>query len=145
MFESLVQNSIIKYLIAGASEASETGKISFDLSAGFTEQAISITIVGYLVVFIALIVLFASIAVFTNAMISKQKKKIEATGQKAPDKREDIEMTGDVNAAIALALHLHFDEAHDFESTVLTIEKVQKRYSPWSSKIYSMRRSPRHY
>jgi hypothetical protein len=78
-------------------------------------------------------------------MISKQKKKIEATGQKAPDKREDIEMTGDVNAAIALALHLHFDEAHDFESTVLTIEKVQKRYSPWSSKIYSMRRSPRHY
>ncbi len=145
MFESLVQNSIIKYLIAGASETSETGKISFDFSAAFTEQSISITIIGYLVVFVALIILFACISFFTNYMVNKQKKKIEATGQKAPDKREDIEMTGDVNAAIALALHLHFDEAHDFESTVLTIEKVQKRYSPWSSKIYSMRRSPRHY
>ncbi len=144
MFESLVQNSIIKYLIAGASKASEMGEIDFNLDAGFTEQAISITIVGYVVVFLALIVLFTTITLFTNAMVSRQQKKMEATG-KPSAKREDVEMTGDVNAAIALAIHMHFDEAHDFEATVLTIEKVQKRYSPWSSKIYSMRRFPRQF
>lgn len=144
MFESLVQNSIIKYLIAGASKASEMGEIDFNLSAATTDQAISITFVGYLVVFIALIVLFASITILTNALLKQQKKKMEASG-KPTATREDIEMPGDVNAAISLALHLHFDEAHDFESTVLTIEKVKKRYSPWSSKIYSMTRNPRQY
>ncbi len=142
MFESLVQNSIIKFLIAGASQASEMGEVSFNLDAATTDQAMSVTFVGYLVVFVALIVLFASITLLTNVLMSNQKKKMEATG-KPTAKREDIEMTGDVNAAIALALHLHFDEAHDFESTVLTIEKVKKRYSPWSSKIYSMTRNPR--
>ncbi len=146
MFESLVQNSIVKFLIAGTSQASERSGIDFNLSAAFTEQSISITIVGYFVVFVALLILFGSIAAFTTIMINKQKKNMDASGkQKGSAKREDIEMTGDVNAAIALALHMHFDEAHDFESTVLTIEKVQRRYSPWSSKIYSMRRFPRQY
>lgn len=41
-------------------------------------------------------------------------------------------------AAIALAMHLYFD-AHDEEPHVITIEEVEKRYSPWSSKIYNMR------
>ena len=30
-------------------------------------------------------------------------------------------------------------DAHDEEPHVITIQEVEKRYSPWSSKIYSMR------
>ena len=40
--------------------------------------------------------------------------------------------------ATVMAMHLYFD-AHDEEPHVITIQEVEKRYSPWSSKIYSMR------
>ena len=38
--------------------------------------------------------------------------------------------------AIAMALHLFYDEVHDNESNVITIKRIERRYSPWSSKIY---------
>lgn len=42
-------------------------------------------------------------------------------------------------AAAFMALHLYTNEdIHDQESNVLTIDRIQRRYSPWSSKIYSM-------
>lgn len=41
-------------------------------------------------------------------------------------------------AAIAMAMQLYFN-AHDEEPHVITIEEVERRYSPWSSKIYNMR------
>ncbi len=63
--------------------------------------------------------------------ISKQEAKEKAAGQ-AP---------GEVYAAIALALH-EFQSVHDVEDTVLTINPVKRSYSPWSSKIYSMRETP---
>ena len=34
---------------------------------------------------------------------------------------------------------LFFDEMHDEESNVITIKRVRKTYSPWSSKIYGLR------
>ncbi|MHB9056129.1 MAG: OadG family protein [Paludibacteraceae bacterium] len=41
--------------------------------------------------------------------------------------------------AAFMALHLYTNEdIHDQESNVLTIDRIQRRYSPWSSKIYSM-------
>lgn len=49
------------------------------------------------------------------------------------------ESTGDINAAIAMALYLCLDEIHDEESNVITIRRVSRTYSPWSSKLYSMR------
>ena len=42
-------------------------------------------------------------------------------------------------AAIGIALHLYLnDNIHDDESNVITIKRIQRRYSPWSYKIYSM-------
>ena len=49
--------------------------------------------------------------------------------------------SGEEIAAIIMALHEHLN-AHDTETTVLTINKVKKAYSPWSSKIYSLRETP---
>ena len=49
--------------------------------------------------------------------------------------------SGEVIAAISAALAEHLD-AHDRESTILTINKVRRAYSPWSSKIYSLRELP---
>lgn len=50
---------------------------------------------------------------------------------------------GEVAAAIALALHLYQQQIHDNENTVLTIQRVSRLYSPWSSKIYGLRQIPR--
>ena len=43
-----------------------------------------------------------------------------------------------------MAIHLYKldNEAHDFETTILTINKESKSYSPWSSKIYTLRETP---
>jgi hypothetical protein len=46
---------------------------------------------------------------------------------------------GAVFAAIATALYEVTEDVHDVESTVITIQKVTRRYSPWSSKIYGLR------
>jgi hypothetical protein len=54
-----------------------------------------------------------------------------------------LQITGEINAAIAMTLHLYSSELHDAENTVLTINKVSRTYSPWSSKIYGLRKSPK--
>lgn len=46
-------------------------------------------------------------------------------------------------AAIAMALYEMNGEVHDFENTVLTIKDIDRSYSPWSSKIYTLREIPR--
>ena len=40
-----------------------------------------------------------------------------------------------------VTLYQHL-EVHDVEDTILTINKVKKAYSPWNSKIYSLREVP---
>lgn len=49
--------------------------------------------------------------------------------------------SGEEIAAIAMALYEHLN-AHDKEDAILTINKVKKAYSPWSSKIYTLRETP---
>lgn len=48
-------------------------------------------------------------------------------------------LSGEVNAAIAMALYSYMNELHDVESGVITIKRVSKNYSPWSSKLYNMK------
>ncbi len=49
---------------------------------------------------------------------------------------------GEELAAIALALFQYQNDLHDIESNVITINKVARAYSPWSSKIYGLRQLP---
>ena len=50
---------------------------------------------------------------------------------------------GEEAAAIAMALHEFMNDAHDVEDMILTINKVKRTYSPWSSKIYTLRQTPK--
>jgi hypothetical protein len=50
----------------------------------------------------------------------------------------------EIAAVIAMAIDMHIRDIHDYEKTVLTIQKVMRPYSPWSSKIYGMRQIPMH-
>jgi len=73
----------------------------------------------------------------------KNDQQVEQPKKKAVSADKELKKIDDVNAAIALAVHLYFSEKHDKESAVLTINRVAKLYSPWSSKIYGLRKSPR--
>jgi hypothetical protein len=53
------------------------------------------------------------------------------------------EKTDDLSAIIAATIHLYLQEVHDFENYSLTIKRIDKIYSPWSSKIYGLRKMPR--
>ena len=76
---------------------------------------------------------------------NKQKGMTKETSsdEKAVRVVANQEISGEVNAAIAMTLYLYQNELHDYENTVLTVHKVSRTYSPWSSKIYSLRKYPR--
>lgn len=118
---------------------------------------------GFGMAFVAMTVVFFALALlfffFKNmsrvlAMdINKQKiaraltkaRLVRSDDNKDPVKQEKDEVfqvSGEVNAAIALTLFLYATELHDAENTVLTINKVSRTYSPWSSKIYGLRKFP---
>ena len=112
------------------------GEVIFDLSR-ITSDNSTLAFVGYIIVFAALIALyfvFQYIPAVLN-MINRKKQKKSGVQEIII---EDFTITGEVSAAISTALHLYFNEMHDDEKTVLTITKISKRYSPWSSKIYNV-------
>jgi sodium pump decarboxylase gamma subunit len=115
---------------------------NFDLNNILEGGGILITVVGYVVVFIALLFLSIIVANLKTLLSSRQRKKLKAVGHRAAD-LETLDYSDEINAAIAMAVHLHYAEVHDFETTVLTIKRVQKNYSPWSSKLYGLRQLPR--
>ena len=53
------------------------------------------------------------------------------------------ETNEEINAVIGAAVFLYTQELHDFENYALTIKRIDRVYSPWSSKIYGLRKWPR--
>ena len=112
-------------------------------------SGLGMTMIAMLVVFSALALLYiiySNIGRFfmRRARVAKYKETKEARATMVGSETHDeAEMSGEVNAAIAMALYMYQNETHDFENTVLTIKKVSRTYSPWSSKIYTLRKSPR--
>ena len=66
-----------------------------------------------------------------------EKLFCKKTGSASIGKDKGEIPTADI-VAIAMALHLFYDEVHDDESNVITIKRIERRYSPWSSKIYGI-------
>jgi glutaconyl-CoA/methylmalonyl-CoA decarboxylase subunit delta len=97
--------------------------------------------IGMGVVFLVLLLLWFSFVQLKNIIqyfdkrAENKKNKSNNTVQTTSN---TVELTADVNAAISMALYLHFNEQHDHESEILTIQTMQRRYSPWSSKIYGL-------
>ena len=71
-----------------------------------------------------------------------KEKELKKQGIVVTAKEEGEETSGETLAAIAMAIQLFETEKEDLDSTILTIEKTSRTYSPWSSKIYSMRQIP---
>ncbi len=95
------------------------------------------------VVFLALILLYLSFKYMGKNAINKAKQKLDIEIHHT-NFDNDQEQSAEQLAAIALALDLYFkdEEVHDIEHTVLTRNEMPKNYSPWSSKIYTLRETP---
>ena len=99
-----------------------------------------VTVGGFCIVITALVILFCIFTGFSKLVnhdfkkAKKEKKVAEApkTSTAAGWKVDD-----DLAAVIGLALALAKD-VHDEESGFVTIQRVERRYSPWSSKIYGL-------
>ncbi len=97
---------------------------------------LSESLIGILIVFSALTLLV--LLFMLSAKINTRKVKKRSVEQGTPEE-ECCSLDAEKTAALFMALHLYMSEtAHDEESNVITIKRIQKRYSPWSSKIYSM-------
>ncbi len=110
----------------------------------------AMTITAMSVVFSALIMLYLiykSLGVLMQRMVARKEKKSAQCSVSQPVEStiscaDGEELTGEKIAAIAIAINLFDEDLHDIESNVITINKVARAYSPWSSKFYSMRQLP---
>jgi hypothetical protein len=108
------------------------------LGSNINLESLVIAIAGYLIVFTALVLLFWFFNVVPRIISMGRTRKRIREGKK-PMNEEGETISGEETAAIAMALYLYLNEMHDTESGVLTIKRISKTYSPWSSKIYAVR------
>ena len=106
-----------------------------------------LTLTAMCVTFLSLIVLyfiFKRIGKFHIQKKSKNAKEATKTVSNSAKADTSGQVSAETYAAVSMAIHLYRidNEAHDFENTILTIHKESKSYSPWSSKIYTLRETP---
>lgn len=111
--------------------------INLDFGAVNTDSLI-FAIVGYFIVFMALVALYSVFYFLPRLLKLNFKVKTKKDG-KTDESIPEVELSGEVNAAISMALYLHFNQYHDEESSEMTIIRESRIYSPWSSKIYQVR------
>ncbi len=151
-----VSDAAEKWEVKGASEdkyvTPSTNNMTIDSNAKmekFEEHdsvGIGMAISAMSVVFCGLILLFLSFKIVGKISVSlSARNAMKAKGitdkQEAKEKRLG-QAPGEVFAAIAMAMHEMQSDVHDVEDTVLTITRVKRSYSPWSSKIYTLRETP---
>lgn len=115
------------------------------LFAAEDEHGFGLSLMAMCIVFGALLLLCVSFMIINkiSARISRTNKMLShgiAPKEVAREDHPDHD-SGEEIAAIVMALHEHLN-THDTENTILTINKVKRAYSPWSSKIYSIRETP---
>lgn len=132
--------SFLKKTTPGANNFTEEVATSGDRFLAVDPYGAGMALIAMSVVFGALLLLYV---VFKNTKkiysINFKTLFAKKTEEPAPVKATKEEISGEVNAAIAMGLHLYVSELHDYENSVLTIKKVARSYSPWSSKIYGLR------
>lgn len=105
----------------------------------------AITIIAMCIVIGALVILSLLFMVFgkiSSRTLTRKKKEAHGVSEHNKEDHHDELDSGEVIAAIGMALAEHFGQGHDMEDTILTIRRMRKAYSPWNSKIYNLRNMP---
>ncbi len=97
---------------------------------------------GFMVVFAVLVLLiFVMKAMGWVFTYQRKAAKIATKGAAAADEHEAI-TDQEIAAAIITALKLYKSNLHDQESEMITIHRIARAYSPWSSKIHGLTQVP---
>lgn len=135
-----------KYITPSSNNIIKDTNDKVEMFANSDKNGLGMTITAMGIVFMALALLCICFLIISKiGERSLKGKKAKAHGTKLSELQKDEHPetdSGEVIAAIVMALHEHLN-AHDNENTVLTIDKVKRAYSPWSSKIYGLREIPR--
>ncbi len=129
--------------------ASSDGVLGADTILKDDPYGLTVAFISILVVVSALFVLALIIWGFSRIMVSSAKQTAISTIEKSSEKAmaqaplKPGEASGEIIAAIAVALKLNKEALHDHESEVITLNTVARVYSPWSSKIHGLTNNPR--
>ncbi|MBQ8442118.1 MAG: lamin tail domain-containing protein [Bacteroides sp.] len=136
-----------KYVTPSTNNQTKDGNPKMEKFQQHDSVGIGMSITAMSVVFFGLILLYVCFRFIGKAAVSifrqrAMKTKAITCEQEAKEKKLG-EAPGEVFAAIAMAMHEMQSDVHDVEDTVLTITRVKRSYSPWSSKIYTLRETPK--
>jgi len=105
-------------------------------------SGIAMIMIAMTVVFSALIFLYLTFKYISKLYNIDLKKLFSRRREHKEVSGEELEISGDTLAAIAMALHLYHQQMQGLEDAVITFKNAAKTYSPWSSKIYGLRKTP---
>lgn len=102
------------------------------------------TLMAMTIIFSALAVLYIIFKYIGKYNVRQGRKRAATKLSKDMSEVGYGTLPGEAYAAIAMALYLYRQESetHDEESYVMTMQHTDRSYSPWSSKIYSLRQTP---
>ena len=103
--------------------------------------------IGFALVFLTLVLLIFIMkgmgAAFTRQKKAEKAAKAAAAGIAVADEDHHEAISDEeIAAAIITALKLYKSNLHDQESEMLTIHRITRAYSPWSSKIHGLTQLP---
>ena len=114
--------------------------------AGWGEMLL-MTGIGFAIVFVVLVLLIFIMkgmgVAFTRQKKAEKVAKAAAAGVTLAEEDHHEAITDqEIAAAIITALKLYKSNLHDQESEMLTIHRITRAYSPWSSKIHGLTQLP---
>ncbi len=135
-FEAFENGEIISHHYRVAKQ-SEKIKESDPIGYGLTAVAVA-------VVFLALIcisiIITGSGKLISGTEERRKKKAAQPKGRAIKPVSDGTTSELEVIAAIGAAIQLYNDELHDEEENVITIQKVEREWTPWNAKFYNMNR-----
>ena len=133
-----------KYITPSSNNVIIDTNVKIDMFEEHDSTGIGLTVLSMAVVFSSLLILclcFYAIGRVNQNVAKRKKAEAGVPVAETSDSAGLASDSGEEIAAICMALHEHLN-MHDHEDFILTINKVKRAYSPWSSKIYSLRELP---
>ena len=135
-----------KYVTPSTNNKTLSGNAKMEKFQDHDRSGIGMSITAMGVVFCGLLLLYICFRFIGKASVSMSRRRAmkskDITCTEEAKEKKLGEAPVEVFAAIAMAMH-ESQNMHDVEETVLTINRVKRSYSPWSSKIYTLREIPK--
>ena len=135
-----------KYVTPSTNNKTLSGNAKMEKFQDHDGSGIGMSITAMGVVFCGLLLLYICFRFIGKASVSMSRRRAmkskDITCTEEAKEKKLGEAPGEVFAAIAMAMH-ESQNMHDVEETVLTINRVKRSYSPWSSKIYTLSELPK--